>query len=386
MARGCPAWRIGVAALATPALLWVRDARACSCIGGVHLQWPAADGVDVALDTSVVVAGVVDASMFGDGAIVDDSAIVDDGAIVDDSAISDETADASVGADAGSATGLYLISTSGEQVGLALERVVPATACVNEYYFAAPRALLSADTRYELRQGSTVVAAFTTGTKRRDAQSERQAAERLSFEVLGATSDPAQITTAFVTALEPQPLYLNFTGSDQETTLFLRRVSADSVQLNFGSLVCPEVRVLGSNGEPLVSRSLCDAQRCLQSDGTIVVSSCGGNYAVDIDYARFQALPLGCPGDGESTSQTDSSAPRDASNGDADSGLGQDEPNKVAVRHTDRGCAVVKTRGGASGNESQLLALVTVVVVWLRRRVTRYCLGRAYNQTTGTPS
>lgn len=343
---GCVAWGLGVAALTTGLVTWSTDANACSCAAGVYLVWPPEGAAAVALDTRIVVGGEVEAAMFKDA---------DAAPLVGDSGVGFDATDK-----------LLLVSEGDEPLGLTRERSFTASACVQELHFAEPQTELKGNSHYELRYGTELVGAFTTGAVRRNVEAERAAAERLSFEVLGSSADPSRITTAFVTNVAQQQLYLNYTGSVTETTIALHVPRSEPIQLNFGELVCPEVRVLGTDGRLLTSRLLCDAQRCLESGGEFVQTSCGGNYAVDIDYESFRALPVGCPGQDPPSGELDS--PGSLPSGEvADAGVNQHEPQKVAVRNERRGCAV----GAASGGGSGIAPFALAVAVWRRRRMPR---------------
>lgn len=377
-------WVLGVIASAATWLV-SPDASACSCATGSNLEWPAAGQTEVPLDTSIIVSGL------GGFATPTLSLVLpvpaDAGA-----------APGSAAADAGGTDlaplppvdepegpkGLHLVSPNGEVVVLVEQRSYPTTDCTRGYHFYGhDSGDLEPNTKYDLFDGVTLVASFTTGTQRRDREAEVAEAQAIEFETLGTTDNPPRVTTAFVSKVPQAPLFVYYTGSDQEVT-YRMRSSQTVTTYDFGAVECPTVEIVGSDGLSLDTRKFCEPDRCKAHPNEIGVTSCGGNYLVGVGYEEFKTLPActGATTSGTSPSPTSTNAPSTSATnpnpGDESSAPsfgteGMDDepgPNKVPLESaTDSGggCSVTSERSSRS-TAAWLLGLVAIGVLVRRAR------------------
>lgn len=368
------------------------DAAACTCSLGATLEWPGADQTDVPLDTSIVVSGYGSFTTTGLQLVLPPR--------------DEEPKPSSPAADAGAPAlaplppidepegmaGLYLVSASGKRVTLAARRLRPTVDCTGAYHYLRPMTgHLEPNTKYELYEGATFVSSFTTSNEVRDLDAEKAAARAVVFETLGTTDYPPRITTAYVAEIPSTLTFVHYVGSSQEVTYrMVERLGSETVTTyDFGALECPEVELLGMDGEVLDRRALCEPDRCKAFPEAVGGSSCGGNFTVGVTYAEFATLPT-CPTPGSvvppanSQPTTSPSGTSEEPNVDSDDPDGSSDaadptdsngkpepgPAKVPVTTSSDGggCAVVSPERAGRTTWGWLLAAVGVVALARRLR------------------
>ncbi len=204
--------------------------------------------------------------------------------------------------------GLHLVSPNGMVVELVLERTLPTVDCTSMYqFFHQESGELEVNTSYQIYEGDTFVATFTTGAERRNLDSEVAEAKAVKFETLGTSEQPSRITTAYVTNVPSTLAFVHYAGSEQEVT-YPMYDGTGVATYDFGALECPVVEILGMDGAALDERTLCEPERCMQPPDIVIVSSCGGNHMFGVEYDEFIALPAcGATADGGAASPSDSS-------------------------------------------------------------------------------
>jgi MYXO-CTERM domain-containing protein len=381
-------WAVGIV-VTSAAWLASPDANACSCAGGATLEWPAADQTGVPLDTSIVVSG------FGSFATSQLSLVVppkeDAGAAPPKPAAMDggvsEPLPLPPSDEPEHPAGLHLVSPNRGIVLLAEGVQYPSPGCTFTYRFYQLEAgQLEANTTYRLFEGASFVAAFTTGTQRRDLDAEVAAAKAVHFETLGTTENPPRVTTAFVGNVPSTLAFVHYAGSDEEVTYRMyNRASAEGVTTyDLGIVRCPTVKILDMDGAVLDRRELCEPERCKVHPDAVSRTSCGGNYSVGVGYREFGTLPA-CTAEGAdggsspastvplpstSNAASDDSAPTASTTSEA---VNDDEPgpNKVPLSpqsSSDAGGCSVGEAHDRSATWGWLVGLVGFGAIVRRRR------------------
>lgn len=373
-------------------------AEACSCVPGSTLVWPSAGAADVPLDASIVISGFGGFAQQPDLFLVAPEADAGARPLSGDLDGGPSEVAPSPSADGGAASpahppGLHLVGPNQDIVQLAQKRTLPTVDCTSSYaFYGLVAGDLQPATTYRLHEGETLVASFTTGSERRDLEAEKVAAQALKVELLASSADPSRIATAFVSNVQSR-LFIHYVGSQEEVTYDLSQVAGDGAVgvYALGSVQCPEFEFIGLDGQTVDTRRLCEATRCATLDGTVSVSSCGGNYSVGVDYPTFQALPVGCetlggsqPLPGASSSTPNSSEAPAVSSGVSPASTEpsiapQPEPRKVPLdgpssEQASEGCS---TRAPGVGSSRMFAwALAIAVGGTVRRRVRRLDLSR----------
>lgn len=367
-------WLIGTAA-ASVAWLGAEPADACSCVAGAALEWPSNGATGIPTDTWVVSSGLLELVGASELALVlppdTTGALPQPTTTTVDGGGADVAPPPTTGAapDGGPAVthsaGLHVVSPSGRVTELMLEQQRPTTDCTFFYrFYRLTQGSLEPDTEYQLYAGDVRVSSFTTGSELRDVQAEVAAAKAVKFETLGTTEDPPRLTTAYVGEIPAMPTFVHYFGGQEEVTYRMRAPVGTSpvTTYDFGGVSCPVVDVLGMDGKPLDSRSLCEPDRCKAYPDAVGGSSCGGNFSVGVYYDEFVTLPAcgTAPVEPDETSGSDTSAPPIATTTDSEVPMGATSdnpgPNKNPVdvassRSKDGGCAV----GPASGRSGAAL-------------------------------
>lgn len=311
-------WLLGVLASSG---LWLAspDVDACSCLSGARLNWPGGRA-NVPLDTSVIISG------FGSFADAQQSLVpptptdAGQGApVAPDGGVADEAPLPPIE----HPVGLHLISPAGKIVELVLERTLPTVDCTSKYqFFRQLSGELEASTSYQIYEGQTFVATFTTGTQRRDVDAEIAEAEAVRFETLGTTEIPSRITTAYVSDVPSVLAFVHYVGAQQEVTYLMDELTGNATPYDFGALACPVVEILGMDGAVLDERTLCEPDRCMGLPESVSISSCGGNHMLGVTYDEFKQLPActGIADGGNAPSPADASVPDPASTSNMPSG------------------------------------------------------------------
>lgn len=386
-------WVIGMVA-ASVAWFGARSADACSCVAGAALEWPSDGATGVPTDTWIVSSGLQELVGASEWALVlppDDTAALPqptttafDGGAAD--VAPPPTSAQSSEAGATHIAGLHVVSPSGQVTELVLDSQRSTTDCTFYYrFYRLTDGVLSPNTEYQLYAGSVRVSSFTTGGERRDVEAEVAAAKGVKFETLGTTESPPRVTTAYVSEVSINPAFVHYVGGQEEVTyrMYPQAGTPPVATYDFGAVPCPVVDILGMDGKPLNSRSLCEPTRCKVHPNEVGGSSCGGNYSVGVSYDEFQTLPAcgttpTAPAGTTSGGTSDSPAPSGSAETDVGVGMTSDSPgpnknplDNAMSRSTDSGCSVTG-RSEGNGAAHWLAALGLVGVAVSRRR--RMCL------------
>lgn len=382
-------WVFGTAAVSV-AWLAAPSADACSCVAGAALEWPSDGATGVPTDTWIVSSGLQELVGASELALVlppDDTAALPqptttaaDGGAAD---VAPPTTSGGQSSEPGAphVAGLHVVSPSGQMTELVLDQQRSTTDCTFYYrFYRLTDGVLSPNTEYELYAGNVRVSAFTTGSERRDVQAEVAAAKAVKFETLGTTDDPPRVTTAYVSEVSINPAFVHYVGGQEEVTyrMYPQAGTPPVTTYDFGAVPCPVVDILGMDGKPLNSRSLCEPTRCKAHPNEVGGSSCGGNYSVGVSYDEFETLPA-CgtmPTDPAGTTSGGTSAPPAPSSGtetDVAIDVTSDNagPNKNPLdnamsRSSDSGCSVTARADGVGA--APWFAAIGLACVGLRRR------------------
>lgn len=263
--------------IAVGVALYPSESNACSCAGDSTLLWPGPSDV-VTLDTTLVVGHLGEAFEY---------VRLPEG---------DAGADSS---DAGDvfAVGLVLRSEHGDWVELAPVRQVENTAlCTGNIFIVEPVEELAADTEYTLLDSADEVATFRTGSQVAPEISRDAGFDSLEWSVLGSSEDPSLIVSVFISGVPENPFLVSWRGHVKEARLVRSGTpgfESEVYTADIGGVECPEVELVGVDGETLDSRILCEAQRCTNSM-IVSGSTCGENPAADVSYDEFLELPMDC--------------------------------------------------------------------------------------------
>lgn len=277
-------------AMAGSVVFGTAESRACTCLDGT-LLWPDTNS-DVALD-STFVFGFITGLRLARLPEAETGTATDAGA--EDAGL-DDAAGEEGDPDQPPAPGLVLQSEHGDWIELSGIRELAGAGCIGDVYILAPATQLDPNTTYTFRNGVGSFGTFTTGDQLVRESSPESVLDELEWGVLGTAEDPSLIAGAFITGITEVPFLVSWQGQLDETRLVRfdpAMPQTGTFTINVAEVECPQVELVGVDGETWESRILCEPDRCM-SDPPLSMGTCEDNPILTVSYDEFLELPVDC--------------------------------------------------------------------------------------------
>jgi hypothetical protein len=262
---------------------WSETGDACSCVRDAHayLVWPEPGATDVAPNTALVLSGMFSAAELAPVALPKKAG---------DSSLPSQRSPA-----------IFLLSDDGQVVPLEMVSAAATEHGCRNTLFVKPKYALAMNTYYQLildtpsNRGEPIRGDFFTGEAVIDSSAQEQTAHALMWETLGASDDPNRMIMAYVIEPAGGPPLFFFGGALSSYRSVQRSFQPFVHAIPLAFATCPTIDVYGSTGDLLVSKSLCEAERCVPRKrvGPGIGHSCDNSPAW-LNYADFRALRPGC--------------------------------------------------------------------------------------------